>query len=422
MKKHLIAAAVAAAVAVPAAAQTVTIYGIMDIGHSSLDRRVSNGLTGRDMTTTGAGDGGLATSQIGFRGSEDLGGGLKAGFNLEYDLTDAANGGALGATRRSFLTLENSMGQLKLGQDTSAIHGVIAGFSAGFANNTVGALYTATASFGTGGVGGADATNTDGVRPHAAFTPGMISYTSPVINNFRARADYSKHTDETAGAITAETKEFGLSLTYTNGPLSLGAGWQDRTQRAAAPGTGVGADGQPNPDGTNTAAALNAFFGIAGNLNAATAASVGGADAAYRFDKDVLAIGGSYNFGVAQPFVLYTKADMSAGIGANAAVNEVAQADVVEFGVRVPMGATTYFGSMYSGEVDFSPVAGVNQGSSDTDGWQVGALYAMSKRTTAYAIYGTSETANDATRPAVGGNPSVQSDTKMYTIGVRHTF
>jgi predicted porin len=93
MKKHIIAAAVAAAVAVPAAAQ-VTVSGTLEAGYASAQRDTR----GRpDANTTAAGaslgaysyqgiaSGVVTTPVIRFSGSEDLGGGLKASFQLDFE-------------------------------------------------------------------------------------------------------------------------------------------------------------------------------------------------------------------------------------------------------------------------------------------------------------------------------------------------
>jgi predicted porin len=76
MKKHIIAAAVAAAVAVPAMAQ-VTVSGNVEAGYRSVN---ANG-----FTTTGVMGAMTGTPVIRFSGSEDLGGGLKANFQLDFE-------------------------------------------------------------------------------------------------------------------------------------------------------------------------------------------------------------------------------------------------------------------------------------------------------------------------------------------------
>jgi predicted porin len=88
MKKHLIAAAVAGALAVPAMAQ-VTVSGYLEAAYNSTDRD-----GGTD--TARFESGGFGSSRIVFTGSEDLGGGLKAGFRLEssVDVTSGRMGSA----------------------------------------------------------------------------------------------------------------------------------------------------------------------------------------------------------------------------------------------------------------------------------------------------------------------------------------
>jgi len=95
MKKHLKAAAVAAAVTVPAMAQNVTMYGIFDVNWTALD-------TDGAGTASAMGSSALATSRFGVRGSEDLGGGLKAEFQLEGTLYPET--GTLGKTTTSGTT------------------------------------------------------------------------------------------------------------------------------------------------------------------------------------------------------------------------------------------------------------------------------------------------------------------------------
>ena len=154
MKKSLIALAALSAFATAAQAQSsVTVYGTVDVGYGESKYTNSATNTVRKTTNTGNGDGGLSTSILGFRGTEDLGGGMKANFTLEWDLTDLGTSGRGAATsstaqgtaqgfgaRQTWVGLEDAkLGQLRLGRQMTASHGVVAGFSAGMANNTAGA-------------------------------------------------------------------------------------------------------------------------------------------------------------------------------------------------------------------------------------------------------------------------------------------
>ena len=75
MKKSLIALAVLAASGAAMAQSSVTLFGIIDTNVGYVDNTNAAG-----DSKYGIGTSGNATSRLGFRGVEDLGGGLKAGF------------------------------------------------------------------------------------------------------------------------------------------------------------------------------------------------------------------------------------------------------------------------------------------------------------------------------------------------------
>ncbi|ODV14461.1 MAG: hypothetical protein ABT20_00375 [Rubrivivax sp. SCN 70-15] len=111
MKKSLLALAVLGAFTGAAYAQSsVTIFGIVD---QSVNY-VKNGGT----HTTSMQSNQLNSNRLGFRGVEDMGGGLKAGFWLEAPMSNE-NGaaGGLNFTRRSTVSLMGNFGELRLGRD-----------------------------------------------------------------------------------------------------------------------------------------------------------------------------------------------------------------------------------------------------------------------------------------------------------------
>lgn len=114
MKKSLLAVAVAAALPAFAYAQTnVTMYGIGDVSVAS----VKSGNPGT-RNTIRIDSGVNSTSRWGIRGTEDLGGGLRAFFNLEAGVTwDDGQAAGLNFQRRSFVGLGNAAGQVLLGRD-----------------------------------------------------------------------------------------------------------------------------------------------------------------------------------------------------------------------------------------------------------------------------------------------------------------
>ena len=135
-----------ASVGVAAQAQSsVTIFGLIDtnVSHFSASGSGSVNQLGTD---------GNLSSRIGFRGTEDLGGGLKAGFHLEAAINpDVGTGGSTSADnlknqsggltfgRRSTVSLMGNWGEVRLGRD----------YTPGFWNLS---KYSA---FGTNGVGSA---------------------------------------------------------------------------------------------------------------------------------------------------------------------------------------------------------------------------------------------------------------------------
>jgi predicted porin len=118
MKKHLLALAALATVSGAVFAQNVTVYGTIDNGFTRTSKTTAAGLGKSELH-----NGGLSPSIFGFRGTEDLGGGLKANFALESHI--AADTGAGGTTwgglfgRQANVGLSSSSGTLTLGKQFS---------------------------------------------------------------------------------------------------------------------------------------------------------------------------------------------------------------------------------------------------------------------------------------------------------------
>tara|TARA_B100001105_G_C22400378_1_gene449090 strand:+ start:2297 stop:3403 length:1107 start_codon:yes stop_codon:yes gene_type:complete len=111
MKQLLVASIVAATGSMAYAQSSVTIFGIIDTNVRWTD---NNGTRLTEMSNSG-----LATSRLGFRGVEDLGGGLKAGFWLESAVN--SDDGTSNATRfwhrRATVSLLGDFGEIRLGRD-----------------------------------------------------------------------------------------------------------------------------------------------------------------------------------------------------------------------------------------------------------------------------------------------------------------
>ena len=93
MKKSLIALAALAAVGAASAQSSVTLYGAVDIGYGAHKTETRNG--SGSIKSSGVMDGANAGNRIGFRGTEDLGGGLKANFVVEQGISPT-NGSLFG--------------------------------------------------------------------------------------------------------------------------------------------------------------------------------------------------------------------------------------------------------------------------------------------------------------------------------------
>jgi len=115
----------------------------------------------------------------------------------------------------------------------------------------------------------------------------------------------------------------------------------------------------------------------------------------------------SYDFGPAKVSYIYTKR------GAKDTVSDLSDKTVHNLGVKAPFGAATAFASYTVGN---QTILGgtANQNKFDLRGIQAGVNYALSKRTDAYAIYGTMTMDNKAT--------AIDMKDSGYALGVRHTF
>ena len=218
MKKSLLALAVLAASGAAMAQSSVTLYGVADAGVTYV-----NG----DKSWSGVTSGNNLTSRIGFRGVEDLGGGLKANFRLEaglnldngdgnsgYSTSNAANG--LAFKRQSTVGLEGGFGEVRLGRELTAAYNATARYDV----------------FGSVGLGqsrlwvNGDIADDNVTAYKAAKTTNQrvsnaVTYVSPNFSGFKAAVNYGF--GEVAGA-NSDRQYLGAGVTYDNGPLSLGLG------------------------------------------------------------------------------------------------------------------------------------------------------------------------------------------------------
>jgi predicted porin len=202
MTKVALAASMLAGMANAAHAQSsVTVYGRIVAGVDYQTNVAKNNGTGTSGSLLRAADNQWGTSMIGFKGTEDLGGGLTAQFLLEsgFGATKGKTNGDALFNRRAYVGLDGSAGSIKLGKNL-------------FLNNDVwfldptGQQYIGTASLVNG-------RNWPGAN-------NLIEYTTPTFGGFSAT--FQVGLGEQAGSVKKGRKE-GVSLVYTTGGLELRA-------------------------------------------------------------------------------------------------------------------------------------------------------------------------------------------------------
>jgi general bacterial porin, GBP family len=215
MKKLLIASAALAMVAGTAQAQSsVTIYGVLDEGFVNVKTKTSSSTTNATSQIGGTTGSTLGqTSVLGLRGSEDLGGGLSAIFQLEAQLditngkvgaatTDAANKQDTMFSRQAYVGLQSTkFGTIKLGRTNDVVDS-----TEGFANFVQ--LFDTEAA-GANGIGGKNANTT--------------RYDSPVIGGVQVSASYSSDAVHTNSADNSGNAVTTYGVVYKTGALTVGA-------------------------------------------------------------------------------------------------------------------------------------------------------------------------------------------------------
>lgn len=201
MKKSLLALAALTAFAGAASAQSsVTLFGIVDAGVARL--------SGNGHSKTGMTNSGLHSSRLGFRGVEDLGGGLQAGFWLEGALSnDDGTVGKFDFRRRSTVSLMGGFGELRLGRD----------YTPTFWNTTV---YDV---FGTVGIGQALTPamigGTNGNSTNAVRADNSISYFLPGgLGGFTGQFMYAFGENLSGGSKA--NNYYGFRVGYAGGPIA----------------------------------------------------------------------------------------------------------------------------------------------------------------------------------------------------------
>ncbi len=219
MKKHLLALAALATVSGAAAAQSVTMYGIID---QSVVR--DNNANGSAQSSTTMQSGAWLPSLFGFTGTEDLGGGLKANFKLEGNLnTDT---GALAGLsifdRQSWVGLSGNYGEFRAGKQIDAL------FLQSFLNNVRLAHSNSAAVIGglmAGQLNGGAVETAGATWGGTVFSANTLSYTTPTFQG--AKLTVQHQLGEQAGnASKNQATAYLVNFNGING-LALSAGGKE---------------------------------------------------------------------------------------------------------------------------------------------------------------------------------------------------
>jgi len=414
MKKSLFAIAAVTAFAGAAQAQSsVTVYGIIDVGYLGSSSRVSSGATQAKSTGNEFGQGAESTNRIGFRGVEDLGGGLSGLFTIEMAMAPNGTntlGSATNSNRQTFVGLKkNGLGTGTIGTQYTTAFTLAAATSPGQLNNVVGdVIYgqqslTATQPGTTTALSSQNANSGSDVG-FTVRTANMLKLATESIAGFQANAFYSldnsnsTQTTQSSATSTGYTggndnrNGWGIGINYTIQKFYIGANYQALTAKNPYMATTA----QVTAGGVGATTGAPAIFGTSNN----TGTNIK--------DNQFLA-GATYDFGILKAYAQYVNRKATSQLTSNAYASRTAQ----QIGVRSFITPTIEgWGSIGSGRYD---TFGTSAPTANFNGWQLGSNYLLSKRTNLYAIYGQSITSS-----ASGANNS--AGVSNYAVGVRHTF
>ncbi|MFA9216509.1 MAG: porin [Sphingomonadaceae bacterium] len=358
MKKSLLSIAILGALSNVAFAQSnVTIYGIVDAGIVS----ERGGIAG---TATKLTSGVASASRIGFKGTEDLGGGLSAifvaetGFRADTGALDNNNSALF--NRQSYVGLSSKeAGTLTLGRQYTPYYETLRDVADPFAMGYAG---TAKNLFPTAG---------DQTR-----TSNSVVYQTPVYEGFKGEVAYTL--GEQAGNATTG-REYGAFINYTNGPLTARVAYNARNNDTATVTT--------NGMGHNTLLAVN------------------------------------YDFAIAKAFFAYGKdKGMNSAVLANSTGFSTAAVPASTDSTDLLLGATIpVTGTQGTVMASYIRKDDKNVANRDADQWAVGYSYALSKRTSTYIAYAKIKNKNGASY-TVGNNSEAGTGDKAFNLGLKHSF
>lgn len=371
MQKKIIALAVAGLVSGAAFAQSnVTVFGIMDIGYQyNWGTTMEGQKDGRGQIKAGGQDG----SRFGFRGTEDLGNGLKANFEMAAGYNgdtgtnaDYGNGGLM--SEGAWVGLSgDKWGQVK------------GGYFGNFIDDATGIDVTGRIGVSSSGL--------IGTGKYENF----VAYYSPVWSGFQVKAGYSsnvgapdKALNPNLPASSLNVRAYTVAASYANGGLKLGAAYAEYDPQ------------EVNYTAGNTAPKVsNGSEWIAG---------------------------AAYDFGVVSVSGLYIAQENAQGTGfINGPALNVEDRDWWALGLKIPFGAKDSVAFGY-GEVTNKYYSSANLDDDKAQAFTITYLHALSKRTNFYALYGNVNSDDVGTGASKAAVYSIGDYENAFNVGIRHLF
>ncbi|WDZ95971.1 porin [Herbaspirillum sp. WKF16] len=371
MKKTAFALAALAATGGAWAQSSVTVYGLIDTGITYTSKVGANN---GSRFSVDSGD--QAASRIGFKGTEDLGGGLSAIFNVENGFANDTGGMSTAGVlfdRKSVVGLSGPFGTVTIGRQTDYLE-------------DIGSKYASVGVFGSNGIKGAHFNNLDRIAG-GARTDNSVRFDSASYGGFTGSLFYGF--GEIAGKTSAG-QAFGIAGNYANGPFGIGAGYY-QSKLSAAAGTG-----QPGDTGLKT-----------------------------------FTIGSSYQFGPAKLYGTWSQVRQPslAAVATTGLVNNSTfgnKANIIDLGVDYSLTSNLHvMGGVIYDRTNFKR-AGAGATTGSTTQINLGVDYYLSKRTDVYAMY-ANQRAKDTNNPGVVNGSYTNSPTgdvsqNVVRLGLRHRF
>ncbi len=369
MKRNLIFIAALICTSAALAQSSVTLFGVADA-------TVKYG-RGTAASVTSLGSGGNATSRIGFRGVEDLGGGMSAAFHLEAGYTvdsglgqasstnnqtsGALAAGGLNFNRQSTLSLSGTFGEIRLGRDRAATYRNIGDSD----------------PFGDVGVGNTlmdSPINLSSITKAVRVSNSVNYFLPSKLGGVYGQAQYFMGENSadvsSAGVVTAGKKDgtgSGLRLGYEQGALNVAIAYGETKFRSVSATTG---------------------------------------------DQNTMNIVGNYIFDSAKLMTLYNVDQVKTPTMTQKGVGYLV-------GLSVPVGA----GEIRTSYASYRRKEGLSTGEKQADKFALGYVHHLSKRTAIYSTIGFLKNKNGAGQVLNGAALAGGNDKSSgIDFGLRHIF